>query len=331
MKSVLGDSFDDGTYHSGANRLARELATRAFSETTPDGKTRKIELNLAASMFLDRTLQVQPAFLDLLASEYDSGVRRLDFMGAHEAARMTINDWVAEQTRDKILDLLPPDSINSETPFVLVNALYFYGSWLKPFSHEGTGPADFHTLGGETKQVDTMHAERLTTGYASATDYSVAQLRYVNDDLSMIVVLPAQDKFESVRSGVSAAWLAQTVDSLESTLLSVSLPKWKMTVGSFSLKAGLEALGMKQAFTQAADFSGVAPATRIEDVLQKAFIAVDEDGTEAAAATAVIAGPTSAPVDQPIPFTVDRPFLFFIRDANGVILFSGHVVDPSGE
>jgi serpin B len=329
MKTVLGDSFAVGTFHSGANRLARALTARETSQVDGNGKTRKVELNLAAAHFLERTLAVQPAFLDLLATQYDSGVQRVDFVNAHEAARLTINDWVAAQTQDKILDLIPMGKVDRDTPFVLVNALYFYGSWHIPFTHEATSPADFHTLSGETLQVDTMRSYGTRFNYASAADYSLAELLYVGNELSMVIVLPAQDKFESVRGAVDAAWLAQTVSSLEPTLLNVSLPKFKLTVGSFSLRAGLEALGMKQAFTNAADFSGLAPGVRIGEVLQKCFIAVDEDGTEAAAATAVIGAPTSANVDEPIPFIVDRPFLFFIRDSSGAVLFSGQVVDPS--
>jgi serpin B len=329
MKSVLGDTFMPGTYHSAANRLARELASRATSEMAGEGKARKVELNLADALFLERTLQVQPDFLDLLAREYDSGVRRLDFREAPEIARVSINDWVAEQTHEKILNLLPMGVIDNETRFVLVNALYFYGSWRAPFRQEATAPADFHTLSGETKQVPTMRAFELTAGYASSTDFSVAELRYVGDHLSMVIVLPAQDKFETVRGMANGPWLKQAVGSLQPSLLNVSLPKFKLTVGSFSLDAGLMALGMKQAFTDSADFSGIAPALKITEVLQKCFIAVDEDGTEAAAATGVIGGTTSAPVEQPIPFEVDRPFMFFVRDDNGVVLFSGQVVDPS--
>jgi len=329
MKSVLRDGFEEDTYHSGANRLARDLAARATTETRPNGKEGKVELNLAASLFLERTLQVQPTFLDLLAREYASGVQRLDFRGAHEAARLTINDWVAEQTKDKILDLIPMDKIDENTPFVLVNALYFYGSWSQPFMKEATRPADFHTLGGETLQVPTMHGYGMRTGSASTTDFNAVELGYIGNSLSMIIVVPAQDKFESIRSTVTSAWLEQTIDSFKPSYLNVTLPKFKMTVGSFSLDDGLKELGMKQAFENDADFSGLAAGVKVATVLQKAFIAVDEDGTEAAAATAVIGGPTSAPIDQPVPFVIDRPFLFFIRDESGAVLFSGHVVDPS--
>lgn len=330
MKMTLRDTFAEGVYHTAANRLARELASRETVADRGDGRVAKIELNLAAALFLERTLTVQPTFLDLLAREYDSGVWLLDFRGAHEAARMSINDWVAEQTRDKIKDPLPMGSVDQETPFVLVNALYFYGSWSHPFPHEATSPADFHMLSGEAKQTPTMYVNGIQTSYASAAAFSAAELSYLGGGLSMLIVLPNEGRFEMVRSMVSGEWLAQTEASLEPALLNVALPKFKMTVG-FNLTDGLKALGMKQAFTDAADFSGLAPGVKVADVLQKCFIAVDEDGTEAAAATAVLGAPTSAPVDPPIPFVVDRPFLFFIRDKTGAVLFSGQVVDPTKE
>ncbi len=330
MKTVLGDSFSGSTYHSAANRLARELASRELDQSS-GSDVRRIELNLTDSIFIERTREVHPAFLDLLALEYDSGVRRVDFRNAFDAARMTINDWVAAQTHDKILELLPVGSVNEDTPDVLVNALYFYGSWRVPFARDATRPADFHSLSGGTHQVDTMFERELQAGYASTADYSLAALSYVGDHLSMVILLPAQGKFESVRSTISGAWLKQQLAKLDTKLLSVALPKFEMTVGSFSLKTALEALGMRQAFSDKSDFSGIAPMLSVADVLQKCFIAVNEEGTKAAAATSSVMRPSRATVDQPIPFVVDRPFLFFVRDDSGAILFSGQVVDPLEE
>lgn len=329
MKTVLGDSFASGVFHTAANKLVRELASRATSTSAPNGDTLKLELNLADSIFVDRTVTLQAPFLDVLSREYDSGVRRLDFIHEFEAARMTINDWVEEQTKDKIQDLLPMGSITDRTRLVLVNALYFYGSWAQPFPHDATQDAPFKTLAGSSVQVPTMHIETRFT-YAKADKFEVAELPYLSG-MRMTIVLPADGQFEALRAQVSEAWLAQESSKLAPALLNVSLPKFKMTVGSFSLTPGLKALGMQQAFTDGADFSGIATGIplSISDVVQKAFIAVDEKGTEAAAATGVIVGTTSLPVDPPIPFHVDRPFLFFIRDQNGAVLFSGHVVDPS--
>jgi serpin B len=255
---------------------------------------------------------------------------RLDFARSHEPARMAINEWVEEQTRDKIQGLLPQGSITEATRLVLVNALYFYGSWQAPFNHATTSNAAFKTLAGASLQVPTMFGQKRLS-YRAADKLEVAELPYVGGRLRMTIVLPAEGQFEAVRSQVSAAWLERAVTGLQPTELIVRLPKFKMTVGTFSLKQGLMAAGMKSLFTDSADLTGIATGVQltVSDVLQKAFIAVDEDGTEAAAATAVIVGPPNAQGDPPKPFTVDRPFLFFIRDESGAVLFSGHVVDPS--
>lgn len=330
MKTVLGDSFaDTATFHHAANRLSRDLTSRATSVTDSRGVVKKIELNIADSIWTERTITLGGPFLDVLARDYAGGVRQVDFIHAHEQARKNINDWVADQTKQKILDLLPEPAVTDATRIVLVNALYFYGSWAEPFTREGTAPAAFHTLTDATMQVPTMNAQ-LTLNYRDAGDYALAELPYQSDLLRMTIVLPAPGKFAAVRSQLSAAWLDDAGKGAAPTRLQVALPKFVMTVGSFSLKSELEAAGMHQAFTDKADFSGISRDTtmRIEDVLQKAFISVDEAGTEAAAATAVTVVATSAVPTQPTPFVVDRPFLFFIRDLKGAVLFGGQVTEP---
>lgn len=329
MKAVLGDSFAGGTFHVASNRLARELRSRATSRTGSDGTVHELELNLVDAIFVERTLALEQPFLDLLAREYESGVSQLDFMRAFEPARMTINDWVAMQTKDRILELLPMGAITPATRLVLVNALYLYGSWQAAFNAAATRDAAFKNLAGATVQTPTMYTS-YSTGYALRENYAAADLPYEGGSLSMTIVLPRQGQFEAVRSQVSETWLKGVVSALQPALLQIGLPKFKVTSGTFSLKSGLEELGMRAPFKGEADFGGIANTPLvIHDVLQKAFIAVDEDGTEAAAATAVIVGPPDAAPVTPTPFLVDRPFLFFIRDKNGSVLFSGHVVDPT--
>jgi serpin B len=332
MKSTLGDTFAEGVFHTANNRLARELASRITSRPDSDGNSHKIELNLADAIFVDHTITLQQPFLDILSRDYDSGVRRVDFIQDFEPARLSINAWVQEQTKDRIQDLLPQGSVTELTRLVLVNAIYFYGSWSAPFRSSATHDAAFNLLAGSAIQTPTMNGE-FRFDYRATDQFAVAELPYEGGKLRMTIVLPAAGQFEALRSQVSAAWLEQAIGGLENTLLRVSLPKFKMTVGSLSLRTGLGALGMNKPFEDDADFSGIALDSKmsLSDVVQKAFIAVDENGTEAAAATGAIAGPTSAPVEQPIPFEVDRPFLYFIRDENGAVLFSGHVVDPSKE
>jgi serpin B len=329
MKTALGDTFADGVFHKASNRLSRELASRVTQRVASDGNVHKLELSLADALYVDRSLGLQPGYLDLLSREYDAGVRKLDFKNAFEPARFAINAWVSDQTMMKIVDLLPMGVIKDSTRIVLVNAIYFYGSWVNTFDHNASRDAAFHALSGTTVQVPTMF-DSFALNYRAGTNYALAEFPYEGNHLRMTVVLPAAGQFESVRSQVSAAWLEQAVSGLANTSLDVQLPKFKMKVGSFSLTQGLKALGMKEMFTDQADLSGISvdQALMITEVLQQAFIAVDENGTEAAAATAVIGGVTSvAPAKTP--FIVDRPFLFFIRDDNGSVLFSGQVVDPS--
>jgi serpin B len=329
MKRVLGDSFAADGFHGASNKLSRELASRVTSRAVSMGKERKIELSVADAVFVERTLTLEPEYLDLLGRQYDSGVQQADFLHAPEPARVGINRWVEQQTHDRIQELLPMGSIDESTRIVLVNAVYFYGSWAHPFTHDATRAAPFTTLAGSAMSVPTMNG-RVSLDYRAVSDLAVADFPYEGNNLRMTIVLPAEGKFEAVRSQVSAAWLDQATTGIKPTLLNVALPKFTMTVGSVSLKEGLESVGMKEVFTAKANFSGMVQGANImiADVLHKAFIAVDEDGTEAAAATAVIGVGTSAPIEQPIPFTVNRPFLFFIRDKNGIVLFSGQVVAP---
>lgn len=330
IKTVLHDTLSAGQFHVGANRLARDLAALAVQNTSADGKTRKVELNLANALFLEQSLSVQSAFLDLLSQQYDTGLNKADFVHAFEPARIAINDWVSDQTKTRITDLLPQGSITEDTRFVLVNALYFYGSWAQPFMAGATRDRPFHTLAGAEVQASTMHSSD-TFAYRAGGDFALAEFPYEGRDLVMTVVLPTDGKFAEVRKSVSQAWLAQATTGVQPTRLAVALPKFEMTVGSFDLTQGLDSLGMKQAFTGTADFTGIAAqgGLSVSAILQKAFIRVDEDGTEAAAATGVIGGVTSAPA-EPTPFVVDRPFLYFIRDTKSkAVLFSGQVVDPS--
>jgi serpin B len=329
FNTVLGGGIDAEVYHTGINRMLRQLASRVRSDQVAPCDVRKIELNIADRVYVDKALSLQPRFLNQLSRHYDIGVHIEDFRNAFEPARLGINDWVAAETRDRIRDLLQPGDLDGWTRLVLVNALYFYGSWASPFVKEATGDKDFHTLAGNTVKAPTMHSIG-SLRYSQGDGFAAVELPYVGQELHMFLVLPNEGQFETVRDAASADWLKAAIDSVEARNVSLALPKFEMTV-RFKLAQSLAALGLATAFSSMeADFKGITEDEPlwINDVIQKAFIKVDEKGTEAAAATAVSVASGSAAPSEVVPFNIDRPFLFFVRDLDGAVLFSGQVVDP---
>ncbi|MBN1772700.1 MAG: serpin family protein [Deltaproteobacteria bacterium] len=271
-------------------------------------------------------------YLDLISAHYGAGMRLLDFAGDPESGRLTINDWVALQTHDRILDLLPMGAITPLTRLVLTNAIYFKASWLTQFDPAATRPGPFHRLDGSSADAELMHLEA-DFPYAEGDGWQAVELPYEGDGVSMVVVLPAEGTFGAFESGLDPLRLAAVLDGLVGGgPVALTMPKFTFTVG-FEVKDLLVAMGMPDAFDDAlADFGGIEPLNElyITRVIHKAFVGVDETGTEAAAATAVVMdGRTSIP-PEPKVVTLDRPFLFLIRDVEtGTILFLGRVLDPT--
>jgi serpin B len=215
---------------------------------------------------------------------------------------------------------------------VLTNALYFYGSWLFPFDVENTEDATFHTLAGSDVTVPTMNRD-VFVPYGEADGYQIVDLPYDGNNVAMTIVLPEVGRFDEIRAGLSSAWLTTARDDMAAgSEVIVALPKFKFTWGSESFKTPLIALGMTDAFEfPIADFSGIEPKRElyVSDVVHQAFVGVDEHGTEAAAATAVVM--TAGAIPEPTYMTIDRPFLFFIHDVSGAVLFVGQVTDPTAD
>jgi serpin B len=326
MQATLRDNLASGTYHVAQNRLLRDLGSRTYSGTDGMGNTLRIELSPANSVWADRTLLLGKPFLDVLGQQYDSGVMRVSFLEQAEAARLAINGWVEAKTHDRIQDLLLPADVTAATRVVVVNALYFYGSWLTLFDESLTRPAVFHTLAGSDVEVPSMR-QSMSREYKATASLEVLKLPYVQGKLWMTLVLPQAGEFAATRSQISGPWLSEITTGMTATDIALSLPKFKLETGQLKLREPLTDMGMGIAFSGQADFSGITTeAVSIGQVIQKAFIGVDEAGTEAAAATAVTM-PGGNPT--PTPFIVDRPFLFFVQDATGLVLFSGQVVDPT--
>jgi serpin B len=331
MAAVLHNDLPDTTFHAALNQLSLDLASRNVApHETIDG-TKSVRLSLVNAAWAQQDYAILPDFLDILSANYDAGVRLLDYIGDPDGSRQIINRWVADETEDKIQDLIPPDGITTDTRLVLSNALYFYATWQAPFLLEATSAGTFSTLSGQDVATEMMH-DTSYYRYAEGSGYQLLDLPYDGDELCMTIVLPEAGRFSEIRDALSDTWLtgvraAATTDRE----IQVSVPKFGFTWGTTSLTPALRALGMTDAFEYpTADFSGIEPTRElyVSDVFHQAFIAVDEHGTEAAAATAVVLTAGAIP-DPPVPFTVDRPFIFFIHDSTDVILFAGQVVDPS--
>lgn len=323
MADALHFTLPAEQLHPAFNKLDLELASRA---ATASGDTIPFRLTTANAIFGQKDWEFSSPFLDTLAVSYGAGLRVLDFAADPEAQRLLINDWVEAKTNDKIKDLLPAGSITDLTRLVLTNAIYFSAAWDEPFDASETADRPFTIAGGQTVSVPTLHQSH-ERGYGEGSGYQAAELPYDGNKLSMVVVVP--DDLAAFEASLTAQKLGEITDSISTHALDLTLPKFKFEA-PLGLKKILMNLGMVDAFMfDIADFSGIDGTRRlaITDVLHKGFVAIDEKGTEAAAATAVIVGTTSLP--QPATLVVDKPFVFFIRDIpTGAILFIGRVVDP---
>lgn len=330
MTSVLG-GVEPERLNRGLNALTAHVESLAGTKKKLDGKKGEIALRAANTLFGERTTTFEAAFLDTLAREYGAGLQAVDFKGDFEAARLAINDWTAERTEGRIDDLIPEGVLNAPTRLVLVNALYLKAPWEQVFEKDLTADAPFHLLDGSTVSVPTMHLEsRWGMMLGSGDGWQALRMPYAGRELAMTIVLPDEGRLGDVEAELTGGGLADMLDSVRPAEVAIALPRWTFRTEA-PLKDTLTALGMPTAFDPVvADFSGMTTEVKlfISAVLHQAFIAVDEDGTEAAAATAVVMEDVSAP--QFVPFTADRPFLFVIHDVeHGTPLFLGRVADPS--
>jgi serpin B len=269
------------------------------------------------------------SFLDVLAENYGAGLRILDFISETEQSRLAINKWVYDKTEECIKDLIPPGAISELTRLVLTNAIYFNAAWAYPFDEDMTADGQFYLLDGGQVRVPMMKQTE-SFGYTEGDGYQAVELRYDGGELSMVILLPQGGQFEAFEETLNAQQVDSIISCLKHTEVALTMPQFEFE-SEFSLKDTLAGLGMPVAFSGAADFSGMTGKRElsISDVVHKAFVAVDEAGTEAAAATAVIMELTAMP-DLPVEVTIDGPFIFLIRDIEtGAILFVGRVVNPA--
>jgi serpin B len=327
MQHVLG-ARDLASFNGGLNALTQAVEGLAGTQERADGSTAQLALATANCLFPNESTEWNQEFLDLLAREYGAGLRTVDYEGATEQARTLINEWTAGQTRDRIPEIIPEGVLDMYTRLVLVNALYLKAPWETPFEKELTAVEPFHLADGKAVQVETMHGIVEIAGHARGGDWQAVQLPYAGSKLAMTIVLPDADRQAEVESAIASGELPDILAGIRPHGVQVSLPRWTFRTPS-PLKDTLIALGMPLAFTDRADFRGMTTDAQlaIKEVLHETFIAVDEDGTEAAAATAVVMHDVSAPLVERV--IVDRPFLFVIHDVeHGTPLFLGRVADP---
>ncbi|MFH1031424.1 MAG: serpin family protein [Chloroflexota bacterium] len=328
MADVLRFLLPQTSLHPAFNSIDLALASRGQGAKGKDEKG--FRLHIVNAIWGQQGFEFQPQYLDTLAQNYGAGLRILDFMKAPEPSRITINDWVSEQTEERIKDLIPQGAINNLTRLVLTNAIYFNAAWAHQFNKNATSNGDFYLLDGNKITVPMMRQTE-SFDYAKGDDYQAVELLYDGGELSMVILLPEQGKFDAFEASLSSQKAADIIKEIKYGEVNLSMPKFEYD-SSFGLKQALTSLGMKDAFiADNADFSGMdgKKDLYIQDVVHKAFVSVDEEGTEAAAATAVIVGTTSMPA-EPIKVEVNRPFIFLIRDIEtGAILFLGRVVNPN--
>lgn len=313
--------------HSAFNSLDLQLAERGKAQS--DEET-PLQLNIANAVWAEQTYPFLQNFLDTVAMNYGAGIRLVDFINQYEAARQDINTWVSDQTQGKIEDLIPEGVLDTDTRMALVNAIYFKADWLSPFNADSTYDAPFYLLDGSEVSVPTMNQDTFIP-YAKGDGWQAIELAYQSETAAMDIIVPDEGRFEEIESSLDQGTVSTIIESMQPTSVQLAMPKFKFE-SQFGLADQLATLGMTDAFDpDRADFSGMSEKKDlyVSAVIHKAFVAVDEKGTEAAAATAVIVGVTSAPMFD-VTLTIDRPFLFIIRDLpTGQILFIGRVLNPA--
>ena len=332
MGRALGFSFSNDALHVAFKEIIQRLNT---------GGGGRYEMEVVNSLWGQDGMPLQTGFRDLVARYYGGNMNLVDFRQGTEA-RMTINQWVENKTRQKIQEPIPVGYLGADTRLVLVNAVYFKGIWELQFDETATCEKPFHLEGGETVQVSLMY-QREKVRYMQAGGFQAVDLDYQGGDLSMFVLLPNRnDGRGALEKTISARMIHDCLTQMDVCEVKLFLPRFKISWES-DLRAPLTSLGMSLSFKHfQADFSGInghepphEESLFVSSVFHKAFVEVNEEGTEAAALTFIPVGDFCIPSHEPPPipiFRADHPFLFAIRDRkSSTILFLGRMSDPTQE
>lgn len=318
---------------------ALDLQLRGISDQSPEEVTLEPEmstplrLNIANSMWGQQDFHFEDSYLTLLAEHYGAGLRLVDFINQTEPSREAINQWVSDETEERIQNLIPQGAITQDTRLVLANAIYFYGGWMFPFDEGGTQDGPFTLLDGSQVTVPMMTQYGPGAGYASGDGWQAVSLPYGSGEAAMLIILPDAGRFEEVEGSLDAAKFEEIRTGLGYPEISLlKMPRWDFET-MLDLTSILKGMGMQIPFEDSADLSGITgePNLKVDAAIHKANITVDEEGTEAAAATAIMVGVTSAQEPQPtIDVIIDRPFIFAIYDrGTSTLLFVGRVLNPA--
>ncbi|MEW5868991.1 MAG: serpin family protein [Chloroflexota bacterium] len=331
MAQVLHFTLPQEQLHTAFNALDLRF-TQAGQGTAGAEDQQPFQLSIANALWGQRDYHFLDEFLDILAENYGAGMRLVDFAANPDSERQVINEWVSQQTQERIQDLIPPEGVTTATRLVLTNAIYFKADWLSPFASDLTREMPFYLLDGSQTEVAMMaYQQPANLSYLEGVGFQAVELPYAGERTAMLILVPDAGTFAEFEEHLTADQLNSIRLEMQPQAVSLRLPKFRYE-NEYDLADTLAGMGMVDAFGEEADFSGMDGLQHslfISDVFHKAFVAVDEKGTEAAAATAVVMSKMA--MVQSIEMTVDRPFVFLILDKpGGTILFLGRVVEPRG-
>jgi len=311
-------------FHSEFNNLASELKSR---------NSKNIEFNTANALWAQKGLNFLDDYLSITDKYYDAGLKQVDFSSSQsrDKTRKEINNWVEDQTKNKIKDLIQPGVLSPATMLVLVNAIYFYGSWDMQFAKEMTYEETFHSNDTSSFNTPFMH-HKDHYKYGETDQMRMIELPYTDIDLSMMIILPKKGfQLTEIEQNLNHENYALWNSLLMKEEVRIAIPKFKMEA-KYTLNKVLNEMGMTDAFSSGADFSGITGKKElfIDKVIHKAFVEVNETGTEAAAATAIMMEKSAHAHGEIKSFKADHPFVFIIKDnISGTILFIGRLTDPA--
>lgn len=325
FESVMHLPWTDESLHRVSNALNIALSSKDSSQEDEQA----FILQIANAIWGQQGAHIEQAYLDLLSANYAAGLRSVDFSQSQQAADL-INQWAEEQTLGKIKDIAKPAMFNSNTRLALTNAVYFKGAWLYPFQEAATYAEDFTNLNGDVSQVDMMHSTESFWALKNE-EVQIVELPYYQSSIVMDLIAPSDGDWQTFLQNLTLDKLNENFDDLSEARVELSLPKFKIETPEMELINPMKELGLVDVFGMEADLSGMSgdKSLYVSTLVQKAFIDVNEAGTEAAAVTLAVVQVKGMLSPETLKISFDKPFMFLLRDTStSTILFAGQVVQP---